>query len=624
MVHVYSLLRASNYGCASVQDFETANLKYFPDDVKKNTKDYWLHGVFLVYGTEIGKGGYGVVKSIKGKQESYAAKIVNPDRPSRHVDVMREIIMLKYICGVESDKDFNEFISCQGKPITPFKGCVEDNSEIYIIQRMALYSLKDQMALNIYRSLQPMYRLAVILRILDKVIELHDKGVIHSDIKPANIVSRDPYLEQIELIDLGFARIDTLSYYGGTGTFLPPEYFSNNVKKLSPQLDIYSLAITIMYLENYFTPEYHNIPSDCFKKVLTEDCHKQVLEVVTKALQQEYDFLPLKDIIFKALSFDKTKRHASVVELSKELVNAARGIRGYETYFHYLTEEEEKKAQHNPQDSLIYKWIEYAKVSGLLVKDPKFSKPKSKTPCCATKKRIVAPKMTIQKRQQIQLQLYQEQHDKLLIVQKQLKKLRENSLPILQDQEKKYQQQWQQMAKIKLQREHLQQRKDLFQEHKTKNIDQQKRKEEEKKQQEEHQKQLTDLQLTHDQQQKDLLKRHQDQKKDLQQEQPLQKLQIKDTNIYEKTINDFKGDLNQENKDQPLNNQNVIVLNPVDIDNVRIIENDIFEAEEGVPEAEFGDLPKYQNLDHYKKPSKNPGFLQNIEQQLQPEHHFMI
>ena len=110
-----------------------------------------------------------------------------------------------------------------------------------------------------------MDRLAVILKVLEKVSELHSLGIIHSDIKPGNIVSLDAFFIVIKLIDLGMAGVSQTGFHGGTTVFLPPEYLQDDSSdKLSPQLDICSLAITIMYFEEGFLIGYYKIPSQCF------------------------------------------------------------------------------------------------------------------------------------------------------------------------------------------------------------------------------------------------------------------------------------------------------------------------------------------------------------------------
>jgi serine/threonine protein kinase len=75
---------------------------------------------------------------------------------------------------------------------------------------------------------------------------IHDKGILHLDIKPANIIYSD---SRTVLIDYGIAKMqdsDELSQTGGTNGYQPPEFWSGQLP--DKKYDIFSLGATFYFL----------------------------------------------------------------------------------------------------------------------------------------------------------------------------------------------------------------------------------------------------------------------------------------------------------------------------------------------------------------------------------------
>ena len=663
LIHVNSVLGQIKFGCANPISFHSENKHFFPITFIDNKKQYYLHQIFKIKSKAIGKGGFGVVVSIQGLNEIYIIKILNPKKSSDETDVEREIIILKYVCGVATDDTFNLFILCEEAPIMPFYGCVEDKNEVFIVQQKALYSLKDEKALNVYRRFSAMDRIAVILRILDNIIHLHSLGIIHSDIKPANIVSKDVLLEFIKLIDLGMAGIDTLDFFGGTKLFLAPEYLqSHSPKKLSPQLDIYSLAITIMYLEKGFTKLYYKISSDCFEVEFNEDCHKQLITAVTTILKPGHPLYHVRPIIIQALSYKKEDRQGSAQEVSIQIIVATSNIEGSDLFFHKLALQAECNAFEIPELNKIFTWKGFAKASGYMKIDPKFLKKRASSFfCCKESKKDLKPPIKNQQQQQkpLQLQLYPQpvpksQYERLKLVQIQLKQLKYNKLINMQLEQKTELQVKQKTELEKLQNELANLKKTQKMSHflaKIKIEDQKitgngekKRKEElenkakklkdlddQKKVQEKNRQDQLDKLINEQQQEEIQLNAIQvNQRKkvipQIKQEQTVQepqKLPIpnsvfnkQNSNAGKEANNSNKGELNKNNQDQHLDVQNDAksesdkksdpVLNNLFIDN-------------SIPISDNENIPKHHDLGNYNSHSFWGGYLQNVKQQQQSQ-----
>lgn len=138
--------------------------------------------------------------------------------------------------------------------------------------------------------------------ILSKTFEfLHQKKIIHHDIKPSNILFDEN--NTIKVSDFGCVNSKM-----GTLPYLPPEAFMSNNYIPNNQSDIFSLGMTLMESALGYNPFINKTTDERIEMVKTADL--------------PISHLPfwLQNIILKAIHFDVSSRFASMQEFYDSLI----------------------------------------------------------------------------------------------------------------------------------------------------------------------------------------------------------------------------------------------------------------------------------------------------------------
>ena len=144
----------------------------------------------------------------------------------------------------------------------------------------------------------------------------HDRGIVHRDVKPGNIlVDREG---RAYLTDFGLALRDravrvTLSGTTlGTPNFMSPEQARGERNRLDRRTDVYSLGATLYNLGTGRVPYWENTPELVVQKILNEEPKLPSLlnPSIDKALQT---------IILKAMDKEPDNRYSSANEMAEDL-----------------------------------------------------------------------------------------------------------------------------------------------------------------------------------------------------------------------------------------------------------------------------------------------------------------
>ena len=161
-------------------------------------------------------------------------------------------------------------------------------------------------------------RLELMIKICDAVHHAHQRGVIHRDLKPGNILVDAS--EQPKILDFGVARSTDsdahatrqtdLGQLVGTLAYMSPEQVLGDPLELDTRSDVYALGVIL-----------YELLAGCLPYQISTKLHEAVQTI------REQDPAPLSSIsrtyrgdletiVSKALEKDKTRRYASAADLA--------------------------------------------------------------------------------------------------------------------------------------------------------------------------------------------------------------------------------------------------------------------------------------------------------------------
>ena len=154
--------------------------------------------------------------------------------------------------------------------------------------------------LNKRRRLRPLEAARIVERVAKALVHAHSQGLVHRDVKPANILlDRDgiAYLADFGLA-INPASVNASDAITGTPAYMSPEQVKAGSRTLDGRSDVFSLGIVFYELLTGNRP-FQGTPSEVIKQVVSRDIepagkrvpglHPLADQVCQKALQRNVD-----------------------------------------------------------------------------------------------------------------------------------------------------------------------------------------------------------------------------------------------------------------------------------------------------------------------------------------------
>jgi eukaryotic-like serine/threonine-protein kinase len=179
------------------------------------------------------------------------------------------------------------------------------------------------------RGLDAVARLELLARVCDAVQHAHEKGVIHRDLKPGNILVDETGGPKV--LDFGVARVtatDLLTSASrtqagqllGTLGYMSPEQIAADPAGLDARSDVYTLGVILFELLVHRLPyQLEQLPAHQAARVIQQQEPSRLGSIDT-LYRGDVEIL-----VGKALEKDKTRRYASAGDLASDIRRYLRG-----------------------------------------------------------------------------------------------------------------------------------------------------------------------------------------------------------------------------------------------------------------------------------------------------------
>lgn len=312
--------------CTTVEDFDAETEQINANNLN-NGESFASFGRSLDESVFLGSGAFGTVKKVRLRGKEMAVKRLEL-RGSRS-SASRELGFLKMACGAE---EVGAISSCDSSSIAEFWGCVVDDDTVFFLQQPMDGDFEDRRILAAYRAGGRRVRAATLAGLARAVWRLNERGVVHADLKPANVLGslkrkfagdskneEGEELAEVRLTDLGGACGRSEIPPDGTALYSSPERL-NGQPISGPGADLYALALTFAAFEGPLESELLQINSNCFE-AMDVGCHAQVLAVVQRIFNSR-GLRRVGQAAATAAAFDPEERYSSAEEFAKAIEEA--------------------------------------------------------------------------------------------------------------------------------------------------------------------------------------------------------------------------------------------------------------------------------------------------------------
>ncbi|MGA1866972.1 MAG: protein kinase domain-containing protein [bacterium] len=189
------------------------------------------------------------------------------------------------------------------------------DKDFYVISMEAFNGMDGKAFLEKFGRLNMTGFLIIAKNILSTISACHEKGILHRDLKPQNILIND--LLDIKVLDFGISKMNTMSDLTRTGTVIgTPEYMApelfHSIRNADPRSDIYALG-SVFYEFLTGRPPYRATSLSAIMTLHMQGKIEKILDIREDIPEW------LDAVILKCLKTDSNHRYQSTYELFRDI-----------------------------------------------------------------------------------------------------------------------------------------------------------------------------------------------------------------------------------------------------------------------------------------------------------------
>jgi serine/threonine protein kinase len=261
---------------------------------------------------DLGFGTFGRVYTLKFEGKDLAVKRIYLKDDFRVAEAINEVRALKKLLNHEG--------------IIQFQDCQVIGNSLYIGQELISHDLGNEKFSNIVKDMTLREKLSYTSDLAKTVALIHDKRIIHGDLKPANyglVINPAPGKMKVKLLDWGKACLNEPTTGYGTLKYFSPRML-NPVYKLKTEDEVWALGISLLELFFGKIENYSSCLSEAYKKHLYQEFERdcvECLDLLYEQIKKKFEDTPtyvevttkaeaslLKWCIVSALHRDESKR----------------------------------------------------------------------------------------------------------------------------------------------------------------------------------------------------------------------------------------------------------------------------------------------------------------------------
>ncbi len=260
----------------------------------------------------VGTGSFGMVKKMSWfndlTKKFVALKIMkvhltnNMILARKELELKEETDLLQRFSSTDPENPFPQYFDCF------YEKKINGPLYIIIVQEYLFSNMNNTITQNLFKQLSLKQRIKRYKELFEALRIMKRKEIVHSDIKPENIMANSRNFDFLKIIDFGCSGKVNKIYKGFTPSYGSPQKINNWENQLNYyEDDIYALGLSIIVIE-VGSSIFKGIDKSCFFIEYNKKCHIQLKNQSYELLSKRIINSSFINILMTSISYKRSLR----------------------------------------------------------------------------------------------------------------------------------------------------------------------------------------------------------------------------------------------------------------------------------------------------------------------------